>query len=594
MGSSELCNNSIILCNDKINKIYRDLLNGNKVLIVKSDSITNEDIYKLPSNLKKYIYELKPDDIEADEIIEALKKRENTLNSEGESIIKKVLVINREIEVKINKILKIYHTFINKSDQDESLVDLYSFTGQILSNQDNRYVYNIFFESINDFMNKNKEYISKSIKNEINNMVIKKFIKYKRFACNHLFRIIKKDVDISDIDNLLLKLKGLLNNSFALSPPIFINKYTEDFIHEDFDIDSIDEENIYDLSQKIYIKHNSKNFTEKVNLLWYKPSSWVSYFLKNKKYKLYKEEELKGQLEIFNEYKENIDNLRLFKNSFYFLSKVINEEYLNKIKLYLLREDELWTYLNNLEKIINIYKEYKIIEKTIENLDKVALDLLEYCYKEYKSYEELLEILKFIPTFYKYQSIKYLESKNKLVMRSYHKIIQYIDELWIALKYEKELLLPAIELSYNYPIITVEKKYSKEVIKRYEKSFASIYYEDISSNNVSICEKRSMYDYPLRSEVIKLILSLGYKVIKNYKLNNKTLDIIVVDPKNNQNIIALYFDYIKTFGMSDINYLLWLRSLSIKTIIIWSKDWWEDKNGQISKMKYLLNNYLNL
>lgn len=594
MGSSELCNNSIILCNDKINKIYRDLLNGNKVLIVKSDSITNEDIYKLPSNLKKYIYELKPDDIEADEIIEALKKRENTLNSEGESIIKKVLVINREIEVKINKILKIYHTFINKSDQGESLVDLYSFTGQILSNQDNRYVYNIFFESINDFMNKNKEYISEAIKNEINNMVIKKFIKYKRFACNHLFRIIKKDVDISDIDNLLLKLKGLLNNSFALSPPIFINKYTEDFIHEDFDIDSIDEENIYDLSQKIYIKHNSKNFTEKVNLLWYKPSSWVSYFLKNKKYKLYKEEELKGQLEIFNEYKENIDNLRLFKNSFYFLSKVINEEYLNKIKLYLLREDELWTYLNNLEKIINIYKEYKIIEKTIENLDKVALNLLEYCYKEYKSYEELLEILKFIPTFYKYQSIKYLESKNKLVMRSYHKIIQYIDELWIALKYEKELLLPAIELSYNYPIITVEKKYSKEVIKRYEKSFASIYYEDTSSNNVSICEKRAMYDYPLRSEVIKLILSLGYKVIKNYKLNNKTLDIIVVDPKNNQNIIALYFDYIKTFGMSDINYLLWLRSLSIKTIIIWSKDWWEDKNGQISRLKYLLNNYFSL
>lgn len=594
MGSSELCNNSIILCNDKINKIYRDLLNGNKVLIVKSDSITNEDIYKLPSNLKKYIYELKPDDIEADEIIEALKKRENTLNSEGESIIKKVLIINREIEVKINKILKIYHTFINKSDQDESLVDLYSFTGQILSNQDNRYVYNIFFESINDFMNKNKEYISEAIKNEINNMVIKKFIKYKRFACNHLFRIIKKDVDISDIDNLLLKLKGLLNNSFALSPPIFINKYTEDFIHEDFDIDSIDEENIYDLSQKIYIKHNSKNFTEKVNLLWYKPSSWVSYFLKNKKYKLYKEEELKGQLEIFNEYKENIDNLRLFKNSFYFLSKVINEEYLNKIKLYLLREDELWTYLNNLEKIINIYKEYKIIEKTIENLDKVALNLLEYCYKEYKSYEELLEILKFIPTFYKYQSIKYLESKNKLVMRSYHKIIQYIDELWIALKYEKELLLPAIELSYNYPIITVEKKYSKEVIKRYEKSFASIYYEDTSSNNVSICEKRAMYDYPLRSEVIKLILSLGYKVIKNYKLNNKTLDIIVVDPKNNQNIIALYFDYIKTFGMSDINYLLWLRSLSIKTIIIWSKDWWEDKNGQISRLKYLLNNYFSL
>lgn len=594
MGSSELCNNSIILCNDKINKIYRDLLNGNKVLIVKSDSITNEDIYKLPSNLKKYIYELKPDDIEADEIIEALKKRENTLNSEGESIIKKVLIINREIEVKINKILKIYHTFINKSDQDESLVDLYSFTGQILSNQDNRYVYNIFFESINDFMNKNKEYISEAIKNEINNMVIKKFIKYKRFACNHLFRIIKKDVDISDIDNLLLKLKGLLNNSFALSPPIFINKYTEDFIHEDFDIDSIDEENIYDLSQKIYIKHNSKNFTEKVNLLWYKPSSWVSYFLKNKKYKLYKEEELKGQLEIFNEYKENIDNLRLFKNSFYFLSKVINEEYLNKIKLYLLREDELWTYLNNLEKIINIYKEYKIIEKTIENLDKVALNLLEYCYKEYKSYEELLEILKFIPTFYKYQSIKYLESKNKLVMRSYHKIIQYIDELWIALKYEKELLLPAIELSYNYPIITVEKKYSKEVIKRYEKSFASIYYEDTSSNNVSICEKRAMYDYPLRSEVIKLILSLGYKVIKNYKLNNKTLNIIVVDPKNNQNIIALYFDYIKTFGMSDINYLLWLRSLSIKTIIIWSKDWWEDKNGQISRLKYLLNNYFSL
>lgn len=594
MGSSDLSNDSIILCNDKVNKIYRDLLNGNKVLIVKSNSITNEDIYNLPSNLKKYIYELKADNIEAHEIIEALKKRENTINSEDESIIKKALVINREIEVKINKIIKIYHTFINKGDQGESLVDLYSFTGQILSNQDNRYEYNIFFEGINAFMNKNKDYISEAIKNEINNIVIKNFIKYKRFASNHLFSIINEDVAISDIDNLLLKLKGLLNNSFALSPPIFINKYTEDFIQEDFDIDLIDEETIYELSQKVYSKHNSKNITEKVNLLWYKPSSWVSYFLKNKKYKLYKEEEIKGQLEIFNEYKENIDNLRLFRNSFYFISKVIKEDYLNKIKLYLLREDELWTYLNNLEKVINIYKEYRIIERTIENLDNVALDLLEYCYKEYKSYEELLEILKFIPTFYKYQSIKHLESKNKLVMRNYHKIIQYIDELWITLNYEKELLIPAIELSYSYPIITVEENYSKEFIKRYEKSFDSIYYEDTFGNNVSICEKRAMHDYPLRSEVIKLILSLGYKVIKNYKLNNKTLDIIVVDPKNDENIIALYFDYMKTFEMSDINYLLWLRSLSIKTIIIWSKDWWEDKNGQISKLKYLLNNYLSL
>jgi hypothetical protein len=50
----------------------------------------------------------------------------------------------------------------------------------------------------------------------------------------------------------------------------------------------------------------------------------------------------------------------------------------------------------------------------------------------------------------------------------------------------------------------------------------------------------------------------------------------------------------KNFSISDINYLLWLRSLNIKTIIIWSKDWWEDKNGEISRLKYLLNNYFTL
>ncbi len=594
MGSLEIGNDSIILCNDKVNKIYRDLLNGNKVLIVKSNDSTNKNIYKLLSNLKQYIYELKPNDIEVDKIVESLKKKENIITNEHEVIIKKALLINREIEIKINKIIKIYNAFTNKNDKFESLVDLYSFTGQILNNQDNRYVYNNFFESNKDFMNKNKDYINEIIKNEINDVVIKKFIKYKRFASNHLFNIIKENIDIIDIDNVLFKLKGLLNNHFALSPPIFINKYTEDFIQEDFDIDLITEEKIYELSQKVYSKYNSKNIMEKVNLLWYKPSSWIDYFLKNKKYKLCKEEETKCQLEIFNEYKENIDNLRLFKNSFYFLSKVVNKEYLNKIKLYLLREDELWTFLNNLEKVINIYKEYKIIERSIKTLDKITLNLLEFCYKKCKNYKELVEILRFIPTFYKYESIREIESNNTFTMRNYHKIIQYIDELWITLKYEKEILLPAIELSYKYPIIIIDEKYSKKFIEKHRKIFNSIYFENQLSDEVNIFKKEIMYNYPLRSEVIKLILSLGYKVIKNYKLNNMTLDIIVVDPKDDQNIMAIYFDYMKNFSISDINYLLWLRSLNIKTIIIWSKDWWEDKNGEISRLKYLLNNYFTL
>lgn len=642
MSSSVIENDSIIVYNDIINKIYKNLLNGNKVLIVKSDNSVNKDAYKLLSNLNEYIYEIQCDSIEINDIIEALSNKENKNINKDKSVIKKSSVIHREIEVKVNKILKIYNTFVNKNNQCESLVDLYSLTDKPLNTQDYKYIYNSFYECNKEFMIKNKDYISKSIRDDCNNTVIKNFIKYKKFSSNHLFSIIKKDVDIEEINNALVKLKGLLNNTFALSPPIFINEYTEDFIQEDFNIDCIEQEEIYEVAKKVYSKYSDKIEIERINLLWYKPSSWISYFLKNKKGKLYKDQEIKGQLEIFNEYKENIDNLRLFKNSFYFLSEVITKEHLNKISSYLIREDELWAYLNKLERVLNIYKEYRAIKTSIESLNDIVLDLLEYCYKKYKSYEELVDVLKFIPTFYRYQSIKYIESKSKSTLKDYSKILQYIDELWITLQYEIDLLIPAIELSINnkvnlvsinqlhpdllksktmnfpyeiekniddyielffcnYPIIIVEENYSQEFIDKYGEIFNFIYYENELSNiylkEFNEKQKRVSYgkeiDYPLRSQVIKLILSLGYKVTKNYKLNGKKLDIVISDQKNDQDIIVLYFDDMQSFELSDINYLLWLRSLKVKTFIIWSKDWWEDKNGSISKIKHFLNHYFH-
>ena len=63
----------------------------------------------------------------------------------------------------------------------------------------------------------------------IENKYINYFIKYKKFKNNKKFKIIKSDINNDDIDNVISKLGGILNNTFAFIPPIYFNEYTNVF-----------------------------------------------------------------------------------------------------------------------------------------------------------------------------------------------------------------------------------------------------------------------------------------------------------------------------------------------------------------------------
>ena len=634
-----MTSNSDIFYDEVIYKIYSNLLNKENILIIKSNTVLKDITYGILHKLNKYLYEISDYNIDINIITKPLDNNNYVNEYEYKKITDKALLLNREIEYKVRTISKIYDFFTDKNNSKGSLIELYSSTNQKIGQYDNKYNYYHFYQNNIEFMNKNMGYIEETLRSEISSQIIKDFIKYKKFSKNHLFRIIKQNSKITDINKAILKLQGLLNNDFALAPPIFNNEYTEDFIHEIININSIDDDEILEIARRVYNKHYDRVEVPKVKLLWYKPTSWIDYLADRRSYKKNKLQETKNHLQIYNEFKDNIDNLKLFKKSFDFLDCIITREYLEKISLNLLMKSELYNYLNNLEKVFLKYKEYSAVKESVEGLNSKLLELLELCYAEYKTYDELINLLEFIPLFYKYKEIDKKENENKDSIDIYHKLPKYIDELWIALqnrvsfidlaieltiskkeisllksetlnlhslKSEKMHLLDTPELESNklinifinrYPITIIDNYRSNEFLERYGKLFDKIYYEnDLEKKYLHevLVNKKDLQDssYPLKSTIVKLIVNLGYKVVKNYRVNDKCLDLVVMNPKDTHKVVAIYFDNMKRFDFSNLNYLLWLKYLKINTIFIWSKDWWEDKNREVSKIKDLLKRNL--
>lgn len=634
-----MTSNSDIFYDEVIYKIYSNLLNEENILIIKSNTVLKDITYGILHKLNKYLYEISDYNIDINIITKPLDNNNYVNEYEYKKIADKALLLNREIEYKVRTISKIYDFFTDKKNSKGSLIELYSSTNQKIGQYDNKYNYYHFYQNNIEFMNKNMRYIEETLRSELSSQIIKDFIKYKKFSKNHLFRIIKQNSKITDINKAILKLQGLLNNDFALAPPIFNNEYTEDFIHEIINITSIDDDEILEIARRVYNKHYDRVEVPKVKLLWYKPTSWIDYLADRRSYKNNKLQETKNHLQIYNEFKDNVDNLKLFKKSFDFLDCIITREYLEKISLNLLIKNELYNYLNNLEKVFLKYKEYSAVKESVEGLNSKLLELLELCYAEYKTYDELINLLEFIPLFYKYKEIDKKENENKDIIDIYHKLPRYIDELWIALQNRVSFIDLAIELTISkkeisllksetldlhslkskkihlldtpelesnklinifinrYPITIIDNYRSNEFLERYGKLFDKIYYEnDLEKKYLHevLVNKKDLQDssYSLKSTIVKLIVNLGYKVVKNYRVNDKCLDLVVMNPKDTHKVVAIYFDNMKRFDFSNLNYLLWLKYLNINTIFIWSKDWWEDKNREVSKIKDLLKRNL--
>ena len=145
----------------------------------------------------------------------------------------KVDILIREIKAKGKKIIKVYNSFSQVDPCSYSLIQLYKLTEQNINYKDNEYR---FFTTMNKsliFQWSNHENILKLSQYILNENLLTIYFKYMKFKDNKIFSSLRKNVKIEELNIAINKLSALLNNSFALLPPIYSNIYSEDFINSD-------------------------------------------------------------------------------------------------------------------------------------------------------------------------------------------------------------------------------------------------------------------------------------------------------------------------------------------------------------------------
>ena len=228
---------------------------------------------------------------------------------------------------------------------------------------------------------------------------------------NKKFEIIKDNIDVSDIKKIITKLSGILNNSFAFMPPIYNNEYTSDFENEEIYYKNYTPEQLLEEVKKINYKHNKKLLGEIVDIKWYKFSQIFNYKKITNKNKQVQDAYYKREKEIYNQYMENIDNLKLFSSSFKFLTKVFKEKVLDEIDDNVSNEDNLYECILNLKETLTTYEEFLSLENKVKSLSDIQRNILDYCYDKIDNKNDLEKIIRFIPSYYLYEEIEEDELK---------------------------------------------------------------------------------------------------------------------------------------------------------------------------------------
>ena len=221
----------------------------------------------------------------------------------------KVDILIREIKAKVKKIIKVYNSFSQVDPCSYSLIQLYKLTEQNINYKDNEYR---FFTTMNKsliFQWSNHENILKLSQYILNENLLTIYFKYMKFKDNKIFSSLRKNVKIEELNIAINKLSALLNNSFALLPPIYSNIYSEDFINSDIYNKSLSEEELENEVKRINFNHNGHLITKYTN-------NNISYWIKGLIYRDKKNEAFNKyyayEREIFKQFKENIDCLNIY------------------------------------------------------------------------------------------------------------------------------------------------------------------------------------------------------------------------------------------------------------------------------------------
>ena len=605
-----------ILKNRTLDTLTKSLIEGNSIIIVKENSEVD--------SLIEYFNEFIINNLDKGKLLTLIEQIDKN-NLIDKIKIKKMTVLRREIINNKDNIINIFNAFNNKGEMGYSLNDLYSVTNKCIEFKDKEFEYYSVLSKSHVIKNNERDIIIERVKRLIKSKKVNVYIKYRKFKDSKRFDIIKEEIDKGDLDKVINKLSGVLNNIFAFIPPIYFNEYTSDFERESIYYKNYSNDQIMEVAKEVNKRHNEDILNNIVKLKWYNISHIINYKKIIEKNRLINEEYKNLQVKIYNEYLENIDNLKMFVNSFSFIKKVYKDEVLESINKCIVSDDELYNYIKYIKETLVIYKEYLLVKEEIELLDSIEMEILSYHYEKLKNKQELVNLLIFIPNYYLYKEIENIEEDNSDIINSYNKLYDRFRRLNNALFSYDEILLEVLrgfcnknlyefindnemkleELNASdlvaekysvdnlrillklYPIVIIDKKdyfKDKEKIDSYFDVIirSSEFLFDDANNNVDECR---VINERLDKNITHLLSNLGYSIFEK----EKNFSVIYINKcKCEEEKKLVYINSKEYFVCDDLINLLVLLNEGNDIIFVWYRNWWLNKNEEVEKIQGLL------
>lgn len=606
---------NLMLNNKVFNDIVENLVNKKNVAIIKK----NEELNEIINYFNEFIIN-EFDKKRLSTIINEIVQSDNDRNLE----IKKMAVLRRQINNNAENIIKIFSAFVDKEKTNYSLNDLYSITHKSIEFKDKEFEYYSILSKSPIIIESDSSQIIKEVNYLIKNKYVNTFIKYKKFKNNRKFNIIRNNINKDDINKVISKLSGILNNTFAFIPPIYFNEYTNDFQSKKVYYQNYNDDQIKELVKNINYKHNKKILDEAESFKWYKCLGIKKYKeMTIKKKELYKEYKEKEEL-IYNQYIENIENLNMFSRSFFFINKVYEDGVLDEINKKIVNKEDLYNYIKDIKEILSIYKDYLELENSIEMLSEVSKELLNYIYEKLTNKNDLNSILEFIPNYYYYKQIEAIENNNIDTINSYNKLYEKIARLNEALKSYDKILLKALRKSWNEETRMfseenniklneldidklIDERYDEKNIDFLLKIFPIAVFDegqyienkekidgffgltiqqsdliDISDNKEVKCNE--ICNENLDRGIFKMLNNLGYTIFQK----EDDISIIYVDFGKAENKV-IYINNKDFFDYKELIKIIELMNSGCKVVFVWYRNWWMNKNEEVQKIHKLLN-----
>lgn len=605
----------LILNNKAFDDIVESLINNKKVAIIKQGN----ELEELIIYFKEFIIN-KFDKESLNRVIDKIICDTDDKNLE----IKKMIVLRRQITNNAENIIKIFSAFLDKDSIKYSLNDLYSITQKSIEFKDKEFEYYSLLSNAPVILENDSSTIIKKVKELIQNNYVNTFIRYKRFNSNKRFDVLRNDIQVNCIDDIIKKLSGILNNTFAFIPPIYFNDYTSDFQEDKVYYKNYNNDQIKEIARNVNYKHNKDRLEEMKKLKWYKYIGIKKYKkMINEKKKMYEEYNEKEEL-IYNQYIENIENLKFFSNSFSFVKKVFKNEVLEEINNCIINEEELYNYILYIKETLSIYKDYLTLEKKVRDLDKDLVELLEYIYEKIDDKNELNNILDFIENYYFYKQIEYVEGEKIDVINSYNKVYEKINKLNESLKSYNKILIQALrkgsikeikkfcenknikldnididklcdnrydeennKLLLNiFPILILDEDEYKKYKDKIDETF------DLIVNKTDLnakIEEKSIVDNKKCNEkldrnIFKMLNNLGYTIFQK----NDDISVIYINFNKEKNKV-IYINNKDFFDYEELIKIIDLMNSEDKIIFVWYRNWWLNKNDEVEKIHKLIN-----